>query len=62
MTLLWGVEPRSCPPVSSVEEMIKIVDDDLRSTLMGQQVVIVASLPVGQKGPPNFVYLRTVGE
>lgn len=62
MTLLWGVEPRSCPPVSSVEEMIKIVDDDLRSTLMGRQVVIVASLPVGQKGPPNFVYLRTVGE
>ncbi len=62
LTFLWGVEPRSCLPVSSVEEMINIVDDDLKGTLMGQQVVIVASLPVGQRGPPNFIYLRTLGE
>ena len=61
MTLLWGVEPRLCPMVATVEEMIAIVEDDLRQSLAGQQVVIVASLPVGQKGPPNFVYLRTLG-
>ena len=60
MTHLWGVEPRLCPTVSSVEEMIGIVDGDLKEDLAGQQVVIVASLPVGQKGPPNFIYLRTL--
>ena len=62
MTHLWGVEPRLCPTVTSVEEMIQIVDEDLKEELAGQQVVIVASLPVGQKGPPNFIYLRTLGE
>ncbi|MFQ5943355.1 MAG: pyruvate kinase [Anaerolineales bacterium] len=62
MTFLWGVEPKLCPTVSSVEEMIQIVDDDLKDQLIGQQVVMVASLPVGQKGPSNFIYLRTLGE
>ncbi len=62
MSWLWGVEPRLCPAVSTVEEMIQIVDDDLKSTLSGRQVVVVASLPVGQGGMPNFVYLRKLGE
>ena len=62
MSWLWGVEPRLCPAVSTVEEMIQIVDDDLRSTLSGRQVVVVASLPVGQGGMPNFIYLRKLGE
>jgi len=62
MTFLWGVEPRSCLTVKRVEEMIEIVDEELKSTLIGQQVVIVASLPVGQRGPPNFIYLRRLGE
>lgn len=62
MTFLWGVEPRSCLTVERVEEMIEIVDEELKSTLMGQQVVIVASLPVGQRGPPNLIYLRRLGD
>ncbi len=62
MSPLWGVEPRLCPRVSTVEEMIEIVDDDLKGTLMGRQVVVVASLPVGQGGMPNFIYLRELGE
>lgn len=62
LTMLWGVEPRLCPMVRSVEEMVEIVDDDLRPSLAGEPVVVVASLPVGEKGPPNFAYLRTVGE
>ena len=62
MSLLWGVEPRLCSSVSTVEEMIQIVDDDLKSALTGRQVVMVASLPVGQGGPPNFIYLRKLGE
>jgi hypothetical protein len=44
-----------------VEEMIQIVDDDLKGALMGRQVVLVASLPVGQGGMPNFIYLRKFG-
>ena len=62
MCSLWGVEPRLCSSVSTVEEMIQIVDDDLKNSLTGRQVVMVASLPVGQGGPPNFVYLRRLGE
>ena len=61
MSSLWGVEPRLCPSVSTVEEMIQIVDDDLREKLGGRQVVVVASLPVGQGGMPNFIYLRKLG-
>jgi pyruvate kinase len=61
MSSLWGVEPRLCPSVSTVEEMIQIVDDDLRETMDGRQIVMVASLPVGQGGPPNFIYLRKLG-
>ena len=62
MSSLWGVEPRLCPSVSTVEEMIQIVDDDLREKLGGRQVVVVASLPVGQGGMPNFIYLRKLGD
>jgi hypothetical protein len=42
--------------------MIQIVDDDLREKLGGRQVVVVASLPVGQGGMPNFIYLRKLGD
>ncbi len=62
MSMFWGVEPRLCSTASKVEEMIEIVDTDLGDSLDGEQVVIVASLPVGQMGPPNFIYLRTLGE
>jgi len=63
MGLLWGVEPRLCEYAESVEAMIQTVEVDLLATgrvARGQQVVIVASLPVGARGAPNFTYLHTL--
>jgi pyruvate kinase len=63
MTLLWGVRPKQCPLVRTVEEMMEIVESELLGANWvepGQQVVIVASLPLGERGPPNSIYLRTV--
>jgi len=63
MGLLWGVEPRLCEYAESVEAMIQTVEGDLLATgrvARGQQVVIVASLPVGARGAPNFTYLHTL--
>jgi len=63
LSLCWGVSPQLIPMVHSVEGMIEIVEKDLlRSgvTRPGDQVVLVASLPVGAAGPANFTYLHTV--
>jgi len=63
LSLCWGVSPQLIPMVHSVEGMIEIVEKDLlRSgvTRPGDQVVLVASLPVGAAGPANFAYLHTL--
>lgn len=63
MSMLWGVEPRLCEMADSVEAMIATVEQDLLTTervARGRQVVIVASLPVGARGAPNFSYLHTL--
>ncbi len=63
MALFWGVDPYLGPKANSVEEMLERVRAVcLRSTVVkpGDQVVVVASLPVGAMGPPNFTLLTTV--
>jgi pyruvate kinase len=63
LSLCWGVSPKFIPMVTSVEAMIEIVEQDLVRTeaaQSGDQVVLVASLPVGAAGPANFTYLHTV--
>jgi pyruvate kinase len=63
LALLWGVVPQLVPMAHSVEEMIERVRQaSLASETVahGEQVVIVASLPVGAMGPPNFILLTTV--
>jgi pyruvate kinase len=63
MALFWGVDPYLGPKANSVEEMLERVRAVcLRSTVVkqGDQVVIVASLPIGAMGPPNFTLLTTV--
>jgi pyruvate kinase len=53
------------PRVDTVEEMIVRVEQALIGvgTLeQGDQLVLVASLPVGAMGPANMAYLHTVGE
>ena len=63
LSLAWGVVPYLIPTAQSVEEMIEHVRRAcLASGLVeaGQQVVMVASLPVGAMGPPNFTLLQTI--
>jgi pyruvate kinase len=60
---LWGVKPYLVPMARSVEEMI----DTIRKAALahgtikpGEQIVLVASLPIGAMGPPNFAHLHTI--
>jgi pyruvate kinase len=59
----WGVIPHFVEMASSVEEMIEHVQQAcLKSEFIkpGERVVMIASLPVGEMGPPNFTLLQTV--
>ncbi len=59
----WGVIPHFVEMSSTVEEMIEHVQTAcLESEFIspGERVVMVASLPVGEMGPPNFTLLQTV--
>jgi pyruvate kinase len=63
MALLWGVIPFLVPMAGSVEEMIDHVRGACLSSGIvqsGEQVVLVASLPVGKMGPPNFMLLHSI--
>jgi pyruvate kinase len=63
LSLAWGVIPNLVKKANSVEEMIDIVRDAcLASGILnhGQQIVLVASLPIGAMGPPNFSLLHTI--
>jgi pyruvate kinase len=63
MAFLWGVQPQWVPMSHSVEEMIEHVERVLVSSLQiprGEQVILVASLPIGAMGPANFTYLHTI--
>jgi len=63
MNLCWGVEPHGVPLANSVEAMIVDVEQVIRATgraRPGQQIVLVASLPVGAMGPANFTLLHTL--
>jgi pyruvate kinase len=63
LALSWGTIPYLIPKANSVEEMIEHVriacqkSDQVRG---GEQVVMVASLPVGEMGLPNFVLLLEI--
>ena len=63
LSLAWGVIPHLVKKANSVEEMIaRVRDACLASGLVnhGQQIVLVASLPIGEMGPPNFTLLHTI--
>jgi pyruvate kinase len=63
LALCWGVEPHPVPLASSVEAMIDAVEHQIRGkgrASAGQQIVLVASLPIGAMGPANFTLLHTL--
>jgi pyruvate kinase len=64
LSMLWGVIPALVPPADTVEAMVRHVEDALLQTgpiNPGEQVILVASLPMELHGPPNFVLLHTIG-
>jgi pyruvate kinase len=64
LSLLWGVYPTLVPPAGTVEAMVSHVEKALLESgpiHAGEQVVLVASLPMTLQGPPNFLLLHTVG-
>lgn len=63
LPLMWGVIPHLVPLVSSVEGMIESVQKACLNTDFvnsGDQVVLLASFPVGAMNPPNFTMLHTL--
>jgi pyruvate kinase len=64
LSMMWGVIPSLAPPADSVETMVGHVETALLEAgpiHPGEQVVIVASLPMALHGPPNFLLLHTIG-
>jgi pyruvate kinase len=64
LAMLWGVHPYLVPTATSVEEMIHDVEEALINETglkVGQQIVLIAGLPIGHMGPANIVLLHTVG-
>ncbi len=62
--LYWGVVPFLVPFASTLESMIRIVEDAIISSTHiqpGQQVVLISGVPVGSFRLPNFALLHTVG-
>jgi pyruvate kinase len=65
LSMIWGVVPALTKPADTVEAMIQSVEATLlvsSPVQPGEQVVLVASLPMELKGPPNFLLLHTVGK
>jgi pyruvate kinase len=65
LPLNWGVIPALVPEAESVEKMLAHVEAELLHSgpiHPGEQVILVASLPMALHGPPNFLLLHTVGE
>ncbi|MEK9162390.1 MAG: pyruvate kinase alpha/beta domain-containing protein, partial [Chloroflexota bacterium] len=65
LAMMWGGQPYLVPTATSVEEMIMDVEQALINETglkVGQQVVLIAGLPIGHMGPANIVLLHTVGQ
>jgi pyruvate kinase len=64
MSLLWGVRPFLIARTSSLEEMIRIVENSLlylKDLQQGDQVSILTGLPLSYASPANIVMLHTIG-
>jgi len=60
LSMFWGVIPEYIVKAETMEDMIRLVNQACLETGLverGQQVVMIASLPIGNMGPPNFTHL-----
>jgi pyruvate kinase len=65
LALMWGVIPCLVEPSNTVEEMLAHVEGSLVASSPirpGQQVILVAGLPLAAQPPPNFILLHTIGK
>jgi pyruvate kinase len=65
LALSWGVEAFIAPPVTTTDEMIRVVDDallGLRRVESGDTVVVVAGTPPGKSGSTNSIRVHEVGQ
>jgi pyruvate kinase len=62
--LIWGVIPYKIPFADTAEKMVYEVENAVLSLTpleKGQQLVMVATFPIGKTGKPNFMLLHTIG-
>ena len=65
LSLARGVIPMLCRPVNTADEVFRLVDEHLvesGAVAEGEEVLIVAGLPVATAGTTNFIKLHQVGE
>ncbi|MCX6024907.1 MAG: pyruvate kinase, partial [Chloroflexi bacterium] len=64
LAMMWGVVPYLVPEANTLEEMLAHVEAAMIAASpihAGEQVVLIAGLPLSVPGPPNFLLLHTVG-
>ncbi len=65
MSMMWGVTPHLVPHSETVEDMLAHVEAAIiaeSSIQPGQEVVLIAGFPIGERGPANFALLHTIGK
>jgi pyruvate kinase len=63
MNLYWGVTPYVMPLIESVDEVIQIVDAELRKqkrVKKGDGIVIIMGAPIYHKGTTNLIKLHCI--
>ena len=63
LALMWGVQPRRCPPPSDIEQMLTEVERAAVEALglkPGDQIVLTGGFPLGQGEPTNFLKLHQI--
>ena len=64
MNLYWGVQSFLVPIACTVEDMLKIVEQNILANTdikPGHQVVVITGFPIGDFRTPNLALLYTVG-
>jgi len=64
MQMYWGVTPHLVPHSNTIEDMIRVVEQELVSSYAirpGQQVVLICGYPIHEIRPTNLAILHTVG-
>jgi pyruvate kinase len=62
--MLWGVEPRTLPSKSSIEELMRALDRRMLQEKLVKKndiIVVLSGSPVGMQGTTNLMQLHRVG-